>query len=120
MSFHKSRVLLVAVTALSLLSASTCPARSPIRKYSKNLKGKFYVDDFYFPGFGWHRAVGVISLDEDSPLHQADVKRFDVITRLDNIRVTDLERLEKHYRRTKVRFFRNDNTECYEKWINIP
>ena len=117
--FSKACGIAVLLAAITLTVATPSIARSPVRKYSPTLRGEFYIDRFYFPGYGWHTAVGVIDLDEDSPLHAAGVKRFDVITRLDNIRVTNLERLEKHYCWTSVRYYRDKNRTSFTRRFHI-
>lgn len=120
---------LVALLALAAVwVAAPATARSPVRGYSEVLAGNFAIDSFNFPGYGRYTAAAVIELDDHSPLHQAGVRAGDIITRLDNIRVTNLARLDGHYCWTTVRFFRPRNANpwdeggktCYQREIHIP
>ena len=90
-------------------------ARTLARTYSRTLGGRFYLDTFGLPGHGRQSAVCVITLDSDSPLHAAGVRPGDIITRLDNIRVTSLGRLERHYCWTTIRYFRGHGGNPYDR-----
>ena len=110
----KSKTACVSMLALALLlgsmlswNATPAVARDPVEKYSPMLRGTFYVDRFLFHNIGWEPAACVVALDNDSPLHAAGVKPGDLITRLDNVFVTNFERLEKHYCWTSVRYWRS-------------
>ncbi len=110
----KSKTACVSMVALAVLmgwalswTAAPAMARSPEERYSPMLRGTFYVDRFLFHRIGWQPAACVVHLDHDSPLHAAGVRPGDLITRLDNVFVTNLGRLERHYCWTSVRYWRS-------------
>ena len=123
------RLVLVALVA-SVVVGTGAPGmgRTPPMEHNRTLRGLFVLDRFHFPGYGRQLAVAVESLENDSPLHAAGVRPGDIITRLDNIRVTSLERLNRHYCWTTVRFFRphdgnpwgNARKTCYNRQFHIP
>ncbi len=127
-ALNRSRATcMLALLAACCLMQAAAHASQPVRKYSRVLGGEFYIGTFFFPGYGWHRAAGVISLDDDSPLRAAGVRRFDVITRLDGDRVANFDELDRHYCWTTIRYFRGRNGSaedrkktCFNRKFHIP
>ncbi len=127
--FFRRRTIAITVFAavFCALSPTEVQARSPVRHYSQSLDAEFYMDRFYFPGSGYQWAACVESVDDDSPLHAVRIRPGDIVTRLDNVRVTNARELDRHYCWTTFRFFRSHgdnpyetNRLCYNRRFHIP
>lgn len=101
---------------------------------SQRLQAEFRLEQMQIPGFTFWGAR-ITDMDPSSPLHQAQFQINDVITRLDNKRITDskwwdaningwaLPELETHFGQTEVRNIRtgttrvrNDNVDLGPTW----
>lgn len=102
----KSFVLIAVVGLFSSFGSKPATARSLAIFHSSTLKIDYCIDQFYFPGYGRHWAVSIVGIDSDSPLREIGMRRFDIITRLDNVRVTTGGQLKNHRCWTSIRFFR--------------
>lgn len=76
-----------------------------VGQFSPRLKAYFTIERVHAAGQCFVAAKLVSNPLPGSPLNQAGLQRGDIITRLDNVRVTSFYELENHYALTTVRFF---------------
>lgn len=78
------------------------------------------IERVYLPRFGHFTAARILSEPVwGSPLRQIGLRTGDVITRIDNHRVTDLRDLESHHGHTHLRFFKANSDIILEDHVDI-
>jgi hypothetical protein len=109
------RIVVVGMVLAVLGSTPSLWARSPVRQYSQSLRAEFYWDRFYFPNCGYQWAACAMEIDDNSPLRAIGMQSGDIITRLDDIVLTNLDSLDQHYCWTKVRYYRGEKNPYDQK-----
>ena len=74
--------------------------------FSPRLGARFEIATINQMGYTFQAARLVSTPVPGSPLHQLGLQPGDVITRLDNLRITTCRQLENHHLNTTVRFLR--------------
>lgn len=126
-----SRMLTIATLAMTLASTDAVfaqkslrriiePTPAPAGRYSEKLHAHFAVEYVNVGGYYFEAARLTANPLPGSPLNSLGLRSGDIISRLDNRRVTSYWELENHYSNTSVRYFSQSAGRFLDGQIFIP
>lgn len=99
----------------------TVPSKAlPEDYYSPKLGATFKIQNMQIPGYKFKAARLTSDPLEGSPLEEIGLVKGDVVTRLDNDAVTELDVLESHEKNTLIRYIKSGTTKVQLGRVYIP
>lgn len=94
--------------------------KQPKDYYSPKLGATFIIQNMKIPGYAFTAARLTSNPLDGSPLNEVNLRKGDVITRLDNEPVESLSVLESHEKNTVIRYIKTGTTKVQLGRIYIP
>ncbi len=96
------------------------PELLPTDHYSPKLGATFVIQNMKIPGYVFKAARLTSNPLQGSPLYDLGLVKGDVITRLDNSPVDNLDELDRHEKNTQIRYIKTGTTKVQLARVYIP